>query len=63
LKDETPDITVSPSSTGRRITTPSMGEVTLSRCIVPPRPRDGHAALLDDAVFVIAASWLAFAWR
>ncbi|MFN8095360.1 MAG: hypothetical protein U0599_24625 [Vicinamibacteria bacterium] len=35
LKEDTPDITVSPSSTGRRMTTPSMGEVTFSRCVIP----------------------------
>ena len=35
LKEETPDMTVSPSSTGRRITTPSIGEVTFSRCVMP----------------------------
>ena len=35
LNEETPDITVSPSSTGRRITTPSIGEVTFRRWLMP----------------------------
>ena len=39
LKEETPDVTVSPSSTARRMTTPSMGEVTFSRCVMPGRGR------------------------
>ena len=39
LKEETPEVTVSPSSTLRRMTTPSMGEVTFRRWVVSPSAR------------------------
>ena len=39
LKLETPEVTVSPSSTGRRMITPSMGAETLSRWVEEPLTR------------------------
>ena len=49
MKDDTPDVTVSPSSTPFVITTPDIGAVTRARCVTAS-PRDRDSVPLDDLV-------------
>ena len=64
LKEETPDITVSPSSTGRRITTPSIGELTFRRWVIPAATDAIGTPLSCTMRYLsMAESRLAFAWR